>query len=147
MGKKDKETERVRQNSASAENRKIDRQAVSSIKHFKREGKTAIDHRITSLEREWDVERTLELNASVLALSGVLLGAFVNKRWLILTGVVSAFLIQHAVQGWCPPLPVFRKMGKRTRAEIDREKYALKALRKDFKNVNTATEAWRAVTK
>jgi len=45
---------------------------------------------------------------------------------------VLSFLFQHAVQGWCPPVPVFRRMGVRTRKEIDREKYALKALRGDF---------------
>jgi hypothetical protein len=46
--------------------------------------------------------------------------------------VVLTFLFQHAVQGWCPPLPVLRRLGVRTRKEIDRERYALKALRGDF---------------
>lgn len=34
-------------------------------------------------------------------------------------------LLQHGLQGWCPPLPVLRRLGVRTRGEIDREKYAL----------------------
>jgi len=34
--------------------------------------------------------------------------------------------LQHGLQGWCPPLPLLRRLGIRTRGEIDREKYALK---------------------
>ena len=45
---------------------------------------------------------------------------------------MTGFLLQHALQGWCPPVPVFRRLGVRTTAEIDRERYALKALRGDF---------------
>jgi hypothetical protein len=45
---------------------------------------------------------------------------------------VLPFLFQHAVQGWCPPVPLFRRLGVRTRKEIDAEKYALKAVRGDF---------------
>jgi len=46
--------------------------------------------------------------------------------------LVFGFFFQHATQGWCPPIPVFRRMGVRTRREINRERYALKALRGDF---------------
>ena len=77
------------------------------------------------LDREWDVERVLEVNASTLALTGLALGLAVNKKWLLLSGAVMGFLLQHGIQGWCPPLPVLRHLGIRTRGEIDREKYAL----------------------
>jgi hypothetical protein len=91
-----------------------------------------IDRRLRELDAEWDIERTLEANASTLAFTGVLLGAFVDKRWLALPAAVTAFLFQHAVQGWCPPLPILRRLGFRTEREIDTERYALKALRGDF---------------
>ena len=45
---------------------------------------------------------------------------------------MSFFLLQHAVQGWCPPVPFFRRRGVRTAREIEIERYALKALRGDF---------------
>lgn len=48
-----------------------------------------------------------------------------NKKWFLLPGVVLPFLLQHGLQGWCPPLAVFRRLGVRTRGEIDQEKYAL----------------------
>lgn len=81
------------------------------------------------------MERVLETNASIIALTGLALGATHNRKWLIVPGVVLSFLFQHAVQGWCPPVPVFRRLGVRTRQEIDEEKYALKALRGDFEEV------------
>lgn len=94
----------------------------------------AMDARIRELEREWDIERTLEANASTLALTGAILGTTVNRRWFWLTGGVLTFLFQHATSGWCPPLPILRKLGVRTQSEIDQEKFALKAVRGDFRD-------------
>ncbi|MCA9457611.1 MAG: hypothetical protein KC587_13175, partial [Nitrospira sp.] len=43
--------------------------------------------------------------------------------------------LQHAIQGWCPPVPLFRRMGIRTTHEIQQERHALKALRGDYRDV------------
>lgn len=71
------------------------------------------------------MERVLEVNASALALTGLVLGLTVDRKWFVLPAAVLGFLLQHGIQGWCPPLPVLRRLGTRTRGEIDREKYAL----------------------
>lgn len=76
-------------------------------------------------------------NASILALAGTMLGAALDRKFLIVPATVLSFFFQHAVQGWCPPVPVFRRTGIRTRQEINREKHALKALRGDFDEVDT----------
>lgn len=94
-----------------------------------------ITQRIEQLDHEWDMERTLGTNASTLALSGALLGIVSSRKWFLLPCIVTGFLMQHAISGWCPPMPVFRRMGVRTRSEIDREKFALKILRGDFRNL------------
>ncbi|HEX6006061.1 MAG TPA: hypothetical protein VFZ14_18870 [Burkholderiales bacterium] len=88
-----------------------------------------------ALDREWDIERTLEANASSLALVGLGLGAFVNRRYFALPAVIAGFLLEHALQGWCPPVPLLRRLGFRTQSEIDEERYALKALRGDFRDI------------
>lgn len=90
-----------------------------------------IDGRLKDLDREWDVERVLELNASLLAFSSVILGRFVNRKWFYLSMGVTGFLAQHALQGWCPPLPILRRLGVRTCREIEQERNALKILRGD----------------
>lgn len=56
-----------------------------------------------------------------------MLSATVDRRWLALLAVVTAFLFQHAVQGCCPPLPILRRLGFRTAEEIGQEGCALKA--------------------
>ena len=99
------------------------------------QGKVEIDRRIKELDIEWDVERTLEANAASLALLGLGLGAFVDRRFFLIPAIVTSFLLQHAIQGWCPPLPVLRRLGFRTAREIDIERYALKAIRGDFKDL------------
>lgn len=126
------EDDHVRANTPSSMNAKIDRQTEENIRYWSEQPREAIDERITALDREWDVERYLEMTASSLALGGVIGGLAGHRRALILPAVVLAFLFQHAVHGWCPPLPLFRSFGIRTRKEIDREKFALKALRGDF---------------
>ncbi|OLY94507.1 hypothetical protein SAMN05444008_101125 [Cnuella takakiae] len=107
-------------------NQKIDAEIEQSLQHFQQQSPEAIEERIAELDTEWDVSRMLGLNAAVLSLSGVILAATVHKKWLWLPGVVTSFLIQHSIQGWCPPIALFRQLGVRSRQEIDREKYALR---------------------
>ena len=66
-------------------------------------------------------------------------GALVDRRLFVLPALVAGFLLQHAVQGWCPPVPLFRRLGFRTQPEIEQERYALKALRGDFRGVSETT--------
>ena len=118
-------TDRVRRSTASEINSRIDRQTDDNIQRFRSGSENEIKERIEELDREWDVERMLEVNASTLALSGLVLGLTVSRKWLLLPGIVLPFLLQHGIQGWCPPLSILRRQGVRTRGEIDREKFAL----------------------
>jgi hypothetical protein len=94
-----------------------------------------LEARLDELDREWDIERVLQANASTLVMLGVALGYAWDRRFLLLPAAVLTFFAQHALQGWCPPIPVFRRRGVRTRREIERERYAIKALRGDFDGV------------
>jgi hypothetical protein len=90
-----------------------------------------IDERLHELDEEWDVERVLETHVCFLTLGGMVLSLF-HKRFLLLSTAGLALLVQHARQGWCPPLPLLRRLGFRTRMEIEYERYALKLLRGDY---------------
>lgn len=138
--------DRVQDHTADHVNEAIRDQARLSVRRAAAGGRDAIERRLEELDREWDVERTLEANAATLAFSGVVLAATVDRRGLLLPGVVTAFLLQHAVEGWCPPLPVFRRLGFRTADEIAEERYALKALRGDFHGVGSDSDPDRALT-
>lgn len=119
---------RVSSNTAPEINKRIKEASDARVKRLASAGQPAIDARLRELDREWDIERCLETGASSLTLLGTVLGVTVNRKWLWLPGGVAAFLLQHAVQGWCPPLPVFRRLGVRTVDEINDERTALQAL-------------------
>ncbi len=103
------------------------------MKAYTTDGDAAIERRLRELDHEWDIERVLEANAALISLLGLGFGTFIHRRWYTLPALVGTYLLQHAVQGWCPPVPVFRRLGIRTATEIDHERYALKALRGNFK--------------
>lgn len=131
--------QRVEANTPPEVNERIRARTEQSITETANKGRGAIDRRLSELDAEWDIERLLEANAAGFSLAGLLLGFTVHKRFYLLPAVVAGFLAQHAIQGWCPPLSVFRRMGVRTRTEIDQERYALKALRGDFAEVSSAS--------
>jgi hypothetical protein len=123
---------RVPRHTAEEINARIERETDERVAKLA-ENPGGIPHRLRELDEEWDIERLLEANASVLTFTGAALGASVDRRWLAVPLVVGAFLFQHAIQGWCPPVPIFRRLGFRTAREIDIERVALKALRGDFR--------------
>lgn len=123
-----KTTERVPLHTPPELNERIRRQTQENIDRYAGADDAAIEARMEQLDWEWDIERTLEANAATLALVGVALGAFVDRRFLILPAAVTGFLLQHAVQGWCPPVTFFRRRGFRTQTEIEDERHALQSL-------------------
>lgn len=133
-------TDRVPLNTSDEVNQCIRREMEERVFRIARQGDAAIAGRLAELDREWDIERTLEANAASVCIAAVALGTFVDRRFYLLPAAVGAFLLLHALQGWCPPLPVLRRLGVRTQSEIDREKYALKALRGDFRSVHPPIE-------
>ena len=133
-------SERVPLNTSDAVNRQIREETCHRISQMRQASPMEIHRRIAELEQEWDIERTLEANAATACLIGVTLGATVDRRWFYFPAVIGGFLLQHAIQGWCPPVPVFRRLGVRTQREIDEELFALKTLRGDFRRLGNADE-------
>lgn len=123
--------QRVRRMTDAEINAAIDRQIERSVL-FHAEHPEEIPMRLRALDAEWDVERALQANAAAVGLGGSLLALTRGGGWFVLPALVGGFLLQHATQGWCPPLPVMRRMGFRTAREIDVERNALKALRGDY---------------
>ena len=86
-----------------------------------------------------DIERILETSAASITLGSFVLGITRSRLWFILPVAVAGFLLNHAVRGWCPPVPLLRAKGFRTRYEIEQERYALKILRGDFDDALKST--------
>lgn len=124
--------DRVVDHTADAINER-NRLAIRQRVGYYAEHKDQIPERLRRLDAEWDVERALETGSATLTLTGLALGTLVNRKWFLLSAAVQGFFLQHALQGWCPPLPVFRKLGFRTQGEIQAERHALLQLLENAK--------------
>ena len=117
--------ERVTSNTRPDINAWIWQQTEERMRDVASHGRFAIEHRLRELDEEWDVERYLETMAPTFTLVGLTLGVLKDRRFLLLPFIIQSFFLQHALQGWCPPLPLLRQMGVRTAQEIEQERCAL----------------------
>jgi hypothetical protein len=127
-------TERVPLNTADHVNERVRHDTEKRIEFYMTRPEL-IDQRLAELDREWDVERLIEIEAPTMSITGLLLGMAVSRKWLMVPLFAQSMMFLHAVQGWYPLLPLFRRMGIRTEREIAIERYALKAIRGDFEEV------------
>jgi hypothetical protein len=148
------DADRTRANTWAGVNQRIDRRAQVVVR-WAAGGASAdeLSARIEALKYEPNIDRVLEAEAALTGLAGVVLAFGSGGRFLTIPGFVAAMLLLHAVQGWYPLLPLFRRLEIRTQDEIDKERYALKAIRGDFTGVTgqgatdeeRAAAAWAAV--
>jgi hypothetical protein len=99
------------------------------------EGHAAIARRLGVLDSEWSAGRV----AKVAVAGGILLGlaaaVFVSMWWLVVPVALGLLLLQYLVSrdGWLTS--ALRQLGLRSGAEIEHERFALRALRGDFHNL------------
>src|SRR5262245_39909844 len=103
-------------------------------------GPQAITDRLAQLDREWTAGRMTKATIGVLVITGLALTAFVSAWWLVLPAIGGLFLLQYRSSRTSWRGATFRELGFRAGAEIDQEKFALRALRGDFKHLPTVHE-------
>jgi hypothetical protein len=119
---------RAADQAAPSVDQRVHRQTQANVAYYAARP-DEIDERLQELDSEWDLERLLELNSALISLVGILLGIRGRRGFLLLPLAVQGFFMQHAIHGWCPPVPILRRLGVRTPAEIDSERLALQKLR------------------
>ena|SRR5688572_10365478 len=117
-----------------------DAKIEQNIRFYATQSPDAISQRIEELDRERDLDQTMALYASGIGLGTVLFSFIGGRKWLVVAGAAMGFLLKHSLHGTSPTVPMLRKLGVRTRGEIDREKYALKILRGDFEDIPKAEQ-------
>ena len=108
---------------------------ADNLDYYRFESEGVIKDRIKELNTEWDVERSVQLKVSLLALSGVALSAVLGKKWLMIPAALCSLLAVHAIKGGSLPGP--RKL--RTRKQIAEEQCGLSNLLKNgsYKNLDS----------
>ncbi len=129
--------DRVRDHSAHAVNQRIVRDIDRNVEHCIRAGRDAISSRLGELDREWDIDRVLMANFAVVG--GIAYGVGVHRYserpllgkrrtgFLYFFASQLGFLLLHAGVGWCPPMVLWRRLGVRTKTEIEIERSLLQA--------------------
>ncbi len=128
---------RVPLKTCPSQNNLIRNQTICKLNKAKNSSKAALSKQIKQLNCEWDTERVLEVHAASLLLFSAFMGIRGGRIWFCVSSMVAIFLLNHGLYGWCPSLPIIRKMGIRTAEEINIEKTVLKMLRGDFSNIGT----------
>jgi hypothetical protein len=124
------ENDLIRRRSAAGNNERIDRETRDSIDEVA-DSSELVRKRLGELDREWSVDRALQLSFAVAnGLSGgmTMRSLLRTKRfgvWGALFGAQVAFLAHQALRGWCPPLPLLRRLGFRSAREICAERCVL----------------------
>ncbi len=130
-------TDRVISCTDEETNKAIERATYLNVRKYALASPQTISQRLCELDREWDTDRLLGVVGPSLTLLGLALGAGIHLGWLGLSALAAASLLVYAISGWFPGLLLLRRSGIRTSAEIACEKYALKALRGDFRKLDT----------
>jgi hypothetical protein len=132
MSENNPETDPIRRHTSVAANRRIDRATRGALLETAH-SREKIAQRLVELDREWTVDRALMMNFAIV---GGLSASMTMRRlvrdgklggWGLLFWTQMAFLAHHAIRRWCPPLPVFRRLGFRSEQEISDERTALMA--------------------
>lgn len=127
----ERSSDRARRHTARSVLRRIDNDTLDHLMEVGQKPETA-SRRLEALDREWELDRTVEAEAAAMGLIGLALGAFVRPAFLAMPATVGAAVFLFGTRGIYPLLPIFRRLGIRTSREIERERYAIKALRGDF---------------
>jgi hypothetical protein len=138
MNSQHSEADRVQRYTDPEVQHRIDQQIENNVRFYAVQTPDVVAGRIEQLQREWSIERYLQVNVASVGFVTALLGLTVSKKYVLLTCTALGFFLYHATRGWDQPLPMLRRLGIRTRGEIDREIYALKAIRGDFRAVPEA---------
>jgi hypothetical protein len=123
-------TDRVRAHTAPLVNARIDDVTEEAVTDATAGGVMAIGRRLGHLDKEWDLDRAVMATFAVLGGSSFFVAnRFPHRKtgrfFRALLRVQFAFLLVHAVVGWCPPASALRRLGFRTQREIERERREL----------------------
>jgi hypothetical protein len=113
----------------------ISEQVRQTVARYEMAGPRIITYRMAELDSEWNSESALQLGFAAAVLGATVMETISGRKWRFLTSIAACFMMEHIIQGWCPPLSLLRLLGFRTPAEIDQERMALKIVRGDFADV------------
>lgn len=131
LGKTIDTTARVHAQTTPAMKEQFRRRLVANVRRFINADHSEIDRRMEELDKEWSIERAIEVEAPAMIGLGATLGLLHNKKWFFLSSFAASMVVLHNTKGVYPLLPLFQRMGLRSKKDIEDERNALRVLRGD----------------
>ncbi len=142
--------DRIRAHTPARLNEDIDHCIARRVEELATRSEAEKSAYLDRLDEAWSVDRAALAAVASLAVASCL-AALRRPGWLCLAALSSASLLRTALTGGGLPVTLLRRLGLRTRREIECERCALKALRGDFELVASskspiaqAGNAWQA---
>lgn len=107
-----------------------------SVRFYGSLGHAALSERLRALDEEPDQETVAALAIAGAGTLGLIFGLLGSRLWRMLAWLALPLLFAHAGGKLKAPGEFLRTLGLRSRREIQEERYALKLLRGDFKNIS-----------
>jgi hypothetical protein len=118
--------DRVRAHASEVVNARLDRVTAANLDRGAEEPEFA-RQRLAEIEHEWDLDRAIMVWFAAMGAAALNLGLRRDRRWRFPLSAQIAFLLLHSFVGWCPPASLLRRLGFRTRQEIEAERTGLLA--------------------
>ena len=106
-----------------------------SVRFYGSLGSQAVVDRLKALEDEPDLETVATLGLAGMGVLALVFGMLGSRLWRLLAWAVLPLIFAHARGRLAGPGEFLKTLGLRSRKEIEEEKYALKALRGDFRDM------------
>lgn len=106
-----------------------------SVRFYGSLGPAALSERLRALDEEPDLETVGSMALAGAGTLGLVFGFLGSRLWRLLAWISLPLLFAHARGKLKAPEDFLRSLGLRSRREIQEERYALKALRGDFKDI------------
>ncbi|HEY3448642.1 MAG TPA: hypothetical protein VGK67_19955 [Myxococcales bacterium] len=142
--------DRIRAHTPAKLNEDIDHCIARRIEDLATRSDAEQEAHLGRLDRTWSLDRAALAGLATVALAANL-AALRRPGWRWLAVLSSASLLQAAASGSGVVVALLRRVGLRTRREIECERCAIKALRGDFELVTAAKSpiaqagnAWQA---
>jgi hypothetical protein len=109
-----------------------------SVRFYGSLGPQAVADRLKALEDEPDLETVATLGLAGTGVLALIFGIMGSRLWRLLAWAALPLIFAHARGRLAAPGEFLKTLGLRSRREIEEEKYALKALRGDFRDIGEA---------
>jgi len=106
-----------------------------SVRFYGSLGSQSLSDRLKALEDEPELETVAILGLAGAGVLALIFGLLGSRMWRLLAWLVLPLIFAHARGRLAAPGQFLKTLGLRSRKEIEEEKYALKALRGDFRDM------------